>query len=117
MKFLADQCLLGKTLIILRREGHQVVTLRELGKQSAPDDEVMKIADSIDAILITNDLDFGNIFLYPPSQYGGIIVLRIKPKKEDRVHTLLLDHLKSTNQIEICKTLIVIDHRTCRVHH
>lgn len=117
MKFLADQCLLGKTLEVLRKEGHQVVTLKELGKQTAPDDEVIKIARSIGAILITNDLDFGNIFLYPPSQYGGIIVLRIKPKKEDKVHRLLLDHLKSIDQIEVSKTLIVIDHRACRVHH
>jgi len=62
MKFLSDQCLLGKTLKLLRKEGHTVVTLKELGKQSAPDEEVIKIARSIDAILITNDLDFGNIF-------------------------------------------------------
>jgi predicted nuclease of predicted toxin-antitoxin system len=39
-------------------------------------------------VLVTLDLDFGNIHAYPPSHHAGIIVLR--PKKQDKTTILRL---------------------------
>lgn len=50
MMFLADQCVWGRTVRLLREEGHEVTTLRELGKERASDDEVLEIAQGLDAI-------------------------------------------------------------------
>jgi len=116
MRFLVDHCVWGKTIKLLKKQGYEVITLKELNKQDAPDQEVIKIAKSKSAILITNDLDFGNIFLYPPSQFGGVIVLRISPEKEDAGHRTLLDYLDRVTQEKISKTLVIVDHQKCRIH-
>jgi len=35
MKFLADHCVYGKTVKLLRAQGHEVITLKELGQADA----------------------------------------------------------------------------------
>jgi hypothetical protein len=54
MKFLADHCVYGKTVKLLRAQGHEVITLKELGQADAEDVQVLALAQSLDAVLITN---------------------------------------------------------------
>ena len=61
MKIVADHCVYGKTVKILRAQGHEVLTLKELGRADADDPEVLALAQSLDAVLVTNDKGFGNI--------------------------------------------------------
>lgn len=100
---------------LLRQEGHEVTTLRELGKADAEDEEVLGIATSLNALLITNDKDFGNVLKYPPEQYGGVIVLRITFENQKRVHEILLNMLKKYGREKLRKTLVVIDTKTYRM--
>jgi predicted nuclease of predicted toxin-antitoxin system len=115
MKIVADHCVYGKTVKILRDQGHAVVTLRELDRADADDPEVLALAQSHDAVLITNDKGFGNILAYPPEKYGGIIVLRVTGANQERVHQILVDSLKRFDREALRKTLVVIDARTYRV--
>ena len=115
MKLLADHCVWGKTIRLLRQSEHAVTTLKELGKEAASDDEVLEIAKELDAVLVTNDLDFGNIQLYPPSSHEGIIVLRLNHRTELQVHQNLLDFLRQTNREEIRGALVIINPRGCRI--
>lgn len=116
MKFLADQCVWGKTIRLLQDNSFPVTTLKEIGQQIASDEEVLKIAKEEDAILITNDLDFSNIVTYPPSKYEGIIVLRLTARTQAAVHKVLLDLLKKIKLEAICHSLVVIDHHIWRIH-
>ncbi|MBT9162002.1 MAG: hypothetical protein DDT27_00545 [Dehalococcoidia bacterium] len=115
MKILTDHCVFGKTVRILKEHGHQVSTLRELDKAAAEDEEVLEIATSLNAILITNDKDFGNVLRYPPHQYGGIIVLRITFKNQGRIHEILLNMLKKYAEEQLKKALVVINAKTYRM--
>jgi predicted nuclease of predicted toxin-antitoxin system len=69
----------------------------------------------MEAILITNDKGFGNIFNYPPQSYKGIIVLKISPQNQQQVHNLLLQFLKTKNQDSLKGNLVVIDSHHFRV--
>jgi predicted nuclease of predicted toxin-antitoxin system len=109
MNLLADHCVWGKTIRLLRQSGQAVTTLKELGKEAASDDEVLAIARELDAVLITNDLDFGNVQLYPPSSHEGIIVLRLDYRTAFRVHQVLVDFLGRTNREEIRGALVIIN--------
>lgn len=40
------------------------------------DSEVIELAQKLDAVLLTVDMDFSNILTYPPQNYAGIIVIR-----------------------------------------
>lgn len=61
----------------LRLAGHDVVTVREQGLTSTPDEELIEICTSEGRCLITNDRGFGNRLKYNPSDYAGIIIIRL----------------------------------------
>jgi predicted nuclease of predicted toxin-antitoxin system len=115
MKILADHCVFGKTVKLLREHGYEVITLKELGKADTEDEEVLSIASSLNAILITNDKDFGNILRYPPERYGGIIVLKITFENQGSIHEILLNMLKKYDQEQLKKALVVINTKTYRM--
>jgi len=115
MKFLADQCVFGKTIRTLRENGFEVVTLRDLDKASASNAEVLAIASEQDLILISNDLDFANILIHPPGTHQGLIVLRVNQQTEDLVHQNLVEYLATVNRESLRRALTVIDHRGWRI--
>ncbi len=115
MRVLADHCVYGRTVRLLRAHGYEVVTLHELGRADASDAEVLALAQSLEAVLITNDKGFGNVLIYPPACHGGIIVLRMKAANQERVHRNLLDFLRLRSRDVLRKTLVVVDARACRV--
>ena len=44
--------------------GFSIITLKELGKSSASNSEVLYLAKTKEALLLTCDLDFSNILIY-----------------------------------------------------
>lgn len=54
----------------------------------ADDTLIASHAQAEDRVLVTLDLDFGNVQAYPPSRHAGIIVLR--PKSQDKRTVLTL---------------------------
>lgn len=116
MNLLADHCVFGQTVRLLREAGHSVVWLREIEKQEAEDEEVLQIARSQDAVLLTCDLDFGDILRYPPTTHEGILILRIDPPENLRtVHTILLDLLRITDRETLRTGLVIISSAGYRI--
>jgi len=119
MKLLIDECVLSKTARLLRENGFSVVTVQELGKMSATNGMVISTAKKEKAIIITNDLDFSNLTLYPLRSHGGIIVLRPRldtPEAADEINTMLIKFLTATNPAQIEKALVIIDRHKYRIH-
>ena len=52
----------------------------------ALDDELAEVCKREGRVLITLDLDFGDIRAYPPHEFPGILVLRLR--KQDRASVL-----------------------------
>jgi len=115
MKSLLDHCVTGKTRVLLEKAGFATIALKELGKASAPDSEVLAIAKSREAILLTCDLEFGNVLIYPPGSHSGIILLRISQATENQVHSLLLKALAEIDPSLLSRSLVVIDKNKYRV--
>ena len=118
MKLLIDECVLGKTARLLKKTGFSIITLQELGKTSATNGAVIDIAKKEKAIILTNDLDFSNLILYPLGSHTGIIVLRPKldtTKAIDGVHKILIRLLKELKPAEIEKSLIIVDRNKYRL--
>ncbi|MBN3899469.1 MAG: DUF5615 family PIN-like protein [Nostoc sp.] len=61
----------------LRLAGHDVATVKEQGLTSIPDEELIVICHREGRILVTSDRGFGNRLKYNPSDYSGIVVLRL----------------------------------------
>jgi predicted nuclease of predicted toxin-antitoxin system len=61
MKFLADMGIAMRIVEWLRQRGHDIIHLREEGLHNLPDREIFKKAISEGRIILTFDLDFGEI--------------------------------------------------------
>jgi predicted nuclease of predicted toxin-antitoxin system len=76
MRFKTDENLPVDVVHFLRSEGHDVHSVIDQQLAGHPDADVAKICQAESRVLITLDLDFSDIRLYPPEDYFGIIVLR-----------------------------------------
>jgi predicted nuclease of predicted toxin-antitoxin system len=77
MRFLIDANLPRSAVALLVGFGHEVDFARDIGMASAPDEQIALRAKETSAVLLSRDLDFADIRRYPPSQYAGIVVLRL----------------------------------------
>ena len=61
------------------RKSDSALHVRDIGLANAADDDILKRAVATGAILVTRDLDFANIVVYPPETHRGVIALRLPP--------------------------------------
>lgn len=114
MRIFADESVWEITREFVRQHGHDLATVEERGLAGAADEIVMAQALSEGRALLSRDLDFSNILLYPPADHLGIIVLRIKPQTTDEVHRVLASVLAYFNQVSIQQALVIVDHNKFR---
>ena len=109
MRFLADESVYVAIVRALRDLGHDVVDLKEKKVYGVPDDEVFQLAVEQGRILVTMDLDFGNILLYPPGTHPGIIVLKLFELTVDGATNILRDFIQKTDESQIAKALVIVE--------
>lgn len=109
LKFLADECVGLPTIDLLRNLGYSVLTVKELKLGGKDDFGILKCAIKQRRILVSEDLDFGNIILYPPKLHHGIILLRFRHRLEDSIHAVLSGLLNELTSKDFKKTLIIVD--------
>jgi predicted nuclease of predicted toxin-antitoxin system len=85
MKLKLDENLGSCAADLLQKAGHHVATVAAERLAPASDREVIDACQCERRCLVTLDLDFGNPFLFRPSDYTGIAVLRLpaKPSRDD----------------------------------
>lgn len=109
IKFLADECLGLPVTTLLRNAGYSVRTAQEASLNGASDLEILKWAVKEKRILVTEDMDFANIILYPPKLHHGIILLRYRHKLEREIHAALSRLLKELKPSDFKKALVIVD--------
>ncbi len=85
MKFKIDENLPNDIIGILKAAGHEAFSVHQ-ENMSGADASLASLVVREKLCLITLDLGFGDIRTYPPAQYHGLIILRIK--KQDK-HAIL----------------------------
>ena len=113
LQFLADECVYKATTDFLLGLGYSVVTAQELGLSGADDDAVIDKAVALGCTLLTRDMDFGNILIYPPARYLGIVVLKMSPATMHAVHKVLEQALAQTH--DLTGALLVVDRNKFRI--
>jgi hypothetical protein len=103
------------TTMFLRKHGHDVLTIQETGFTGVKNGKVAELANKEKRTLITRDMHFCNILEFPPENYNGIIVLKIRPDNTSLVHDNLLNFLKKYTKEKIVQTLVIIDHNKLRI--
>lgn len=111
-KFLIDENISPKTLHFLTELKFDVTTLKS---QGITDEEVVAQAIKEERIIITLDLDFGEIFHFHKRGKVGIIVLRVAPPTIENVNTMLKRLLSSVDIDKHKKSLIIVDWHKYRI--
>ena len=75
-RFKLDENLPRDARMLLDEAGHDAHSVTDQHLGGGPDSKILEACLSEDRILVTLDLDFADIRLYPPSSYRGIWVLR-----------------------------------------
>jgi predicted nuclease of predicted toxin-antitoxin system len=112
---LADHCVFGTTVRLLRAAGYEVICLKEIAPQDTPDADLVQLAIKRSMVLLTNDKDFCDILSYPPASHSGVIVLRITAATEGRVHQVLLRLLADHTPASLMASLAVVSARKYRL--
>lgn len=78
MRFLADMGVSVRIVAWLRSEGHDAIHLREEGLQRLPNGAIFEKAAAEERILLTFDLDFGEILALSGKQQVSVVLFRLR---------------------------------------
>lgn len=109
MKLKLDENLsrhLKRTLSALQ---HDVSTAEEEGLFSKPDSVVAAVAKSEGRVLLTLDVEFGNLTKYPPGKHPGIILFRPKSLGPLTVNEFIEEFFRQTEVESLRGYLVVVD--------
>lgn len=85
MRFLADMCVSLRVVEWLRTRGDDVVHLREQGLQRLPNGDIFEKATAEDRIVVTFDLDFGEIVASSRGSRTSVVVFRLRNTRTEQV--------------------------------
>jgi predicted nuclease of predicted toxin-antitoxin system len=93
MRLLADLCIARDTILGLRDDGHDVLSLAE-AKLNPTDEDVLALAKAQSRIVLTEDADFGtHIFRGGLESSGVVRVEQLRPAEQlATVRGILLQH-------------------------
>ena len=112
MRFLADMGVSPRAVEWLRSSGHDAVHLREEGLQRLPDEGVFAKARAENRIVLTFDLDFGEIVAMNAGSVISVVVFRVRDTRTARVIERLADVLEqSSRALEEGAIIVVEDDR------
>jgi predicted nuclease of predicted toxin-antitoxin system len=86
MRFKVDENLPDEVAAALRSAGHDAITVLDQGAGGSPDAVLAALLQREKRAILTLDQGFGDIRLYSPSDYAGLVVLRLR--KQDKRHVL-----------------------------
>jgi predicted nuclease of predicted toxin-antitoxin system len=85
MQFLADMGVSTRVADWLRSQGHDVVHLRDRDLQRMPNGDIFQLAGQEQRIILTFDLDFGEIVAGSGGLVVSVILFRLHDTRTDHV--------------------------------
>ena len=115
MQFKLDENLRAEVGELFWQRGYEVATVYDQGLRGREDHEIAKVCRSEGRILVSLDLDFSDIRMFPPENYPGLIVLRLRAKGRSAVWNVLQGVLAHLDQEPIVGRLWIVDERRIRI--
>lgn len=85
MKFLADMGISPKTVDALGRLGYQAVHLQQQGLHQLTDVKILEKARREGYVLLTHDLDFGDLLAASGANLPSVIIFRLRNMRPEHV--------------------------------
>jgi predicted nuclease of predicted toxin-antitoxin system len=105
----------GTTVQALRDGGEDAIHLREIGLQRLPDDQILLKARAENRIVLTFDLDFGDLLAASGGNTPSVILFRMRNQTPAAVTPRLLAVLKTCADALSAGAFIVVEDQRYRV--
>lgn len=113
--FKIDENLHEEVAAYLRSLGYDALSVYEQQLQGHADSSIAAVCQQEQRTLITLDLDFSNILLYPPADYPGIIVLRLTDQSRPAVLAVIQRLVPMLAAQSPTGQLWIVDESTVRI--
>ncbi|MEX2703022.1 MAG: DUF5615 family PIN-like protein [Candidatus Baldrarchaeia archaeon] len=108
IKFLLDADMPRSSAEVIRSLGYEVEDVRDIGLGAAKDREIIEYALRNKQIIITRDVDFGEILRYP--RHPGAIIFRLPyTYTAEEINKKLKEFLTSVSDKEIENAIIIVE--------
>ncbi len=115
MKFKIDENLPIEIAELLQSADHDVTTVHGQRLMGEADPRIIEVCRQEDRVLVTLDLGFSNIRVYPPKQFAGILVLRVHHQDKPHVLTVFRAALPLIGQQPLQHHLWIVEENRVRV--
>ncbi len=116
-KFLVDENISPLTMEFIRKLGFGVTDLLELDRKGITNGDLVKLAISENRVIITLDLDLGEIYYFLSEKKFGAIVIRLKTPTIEDINLVLGKFFEEINfkEVDLTKSLIILDEKKYRI--
>ena len=114
MKILLDMNLSPSWVPVLAQAGYETVHWSTIGKQDAPDSELMLWARENEHVVFTHDLDFGDILAATNADAPSVIQIRTQNIHPDYSGGIIIRALNQFRDQLLSGALVVIDEQKAR---
>jgi predicted nuclease of predicted toxin-antitoxin system len=115
MKFKIDENLPIDVSLILKDFGYDSITIIDQNLSGAEDQKIAQVCERENRILITLDIHFSDIRRYPPSQFPGIIILRLIRQDKYQILQMMRKIIKLLNKEKIDRKLWIVSENKIRI--
>ncbi len=117
MRFLIDESLSPKLATHLKGLGYDALSAREAGLKGCSDVQIIEWAQKNNSIIVTGDLDFGELWYWHYNGTVGIIILRLKSYKAEAQEKIIefLHANKVLTEEKVKNSLIISTGRKYRI--
>jgi predicted nuclease of predicted toxin-antitoxin system len=118
ISFLADENISPQSADHLEGLGYPCRSLRRDGPPGLTDSEIVALAKTEGHVIVTHDLDFGEIYYLTEKGKVGILVLRLRYQTVEAVNAVLERFLQTVvlDEEVLCRSLVVISEARYRVY-
>jgi predicted nuclease of predicted toxin-antitoxin system len=117
VKFLADMGISMATVHALHQAGEDVVHLREQGLHNIPDDRIVAKAISEQRVILTCDLDFGDLLAASGDTVPSVILFRTRNQAPDAITPRLFQVLQDCRAALAAGAIVIVEDGGFRLRH
>jgi len=115
MKFKIDENLPVEIADILKSVNYDAVTVIDQGLTSASDNTIINVCLKEERVLVTLDLDFADVCIYPLKQYAGIMVIRVNIQEKYHIINTFKRVIPLIDRREIKQRLWIVEESRIRI--
>ena len=115
MRFKVDENLPIEVAEMLRQAGHDAATVLEQHLGGSDDAQLAALCQLESRIFVTLDMDFSDIRNYPPAEYPGLVVLRLRQQDKPYVLDMFMRLMQVLDQEPIEGHLWIVEENRIRI--